>query len=642
MPGKRTRQLPKQGVRTFSFSRDAVKQDARSVKVSFSSEQPYDRWFGSEILLHDKECVNLDRLKNIGISLFNHNRDKVIGRLENIVIDDVEKKSYCDIVFDDDEETDTIYQKVLSGTLKGVSVGYFVDNWEEVEAGKPSLNGRFTGPCSIASRWTPFEVSIVSIPADDSVGVGRELEVDNNTEQNTNKKERENEMTPEELKAFLEKFVADMLATRSAEEQKTVSKEEITKAVEAEKERILTIDSLCRDFGLEAKDHFEKTIDEVKDLALNAKKEEMKALPASANIQIIADETDKFRDAASDAMLLRGGMKLEKQAEGTNDFRGLSLKTLAIECLAKDGVENAHRFSDEDLFKKALTPSSSFVSVVENVVSKSMRIYAPASTTFQDWTSTGSVSDFKEARHYRISESGNIERIYENGEFKHDQVKDEGISKRVYTYGKRFGFTRETLINDDIGVITKVPQQYVAGAYRTINQLVYAALTSSANIYDGSVLFVSGHSNLAGTATAVTTAGLSAGYKAMKQQKGLKGKQVLNIMPRFLIVSPDKEAEARQMMASLADPSSANANVANIYQGALKPIVDGELTGNAWFLAADPMQCDTIEVTYLNGKEAPTLESQMSFDRLGIDYRIFHDFGVNVLDFRGLYKNAGA
>lgn len=62
---------------------------------------------------------------------------------------------------------------MASGTLKGVSVGYSVDAWEEVAAGKKSSDGRFTGPCYIAKKWTPLEVSIVSVPADPTVGVGR-------------------------------------------------------------------------------------------------------------------------------------------------------------------------------------------------------------------------------------------------------------------------------------------------------------------------------------------------------------------------------------------------------------------------------------------------------------------------------------
>lgn len=80
------------------------------------------------------------------------------------------------IEFDSDEASEVIYQKVKGGTLKGVSVGYLVDNWEEVMPNKTSTDGRFMGPCSIAKKWAPYEISIVSVPADPTVGVGREME----------------------------------------------------------------------------------------------------------------------------------------------------------------------------------------------------------------------------------------------------------------------------------------------------------------------------------------------------------------------------------------------------------------------------------------------------------------------------------
>ena len=64
-------------------------------------------------------------------------------------------------------------EKIKAGTLKTTSVRYAVDSWEEVAPGKTSADGRFTGPCQIARKWTPMEVSIVSVPADATVGVGR-------------------------------------------------------------------------------------------------------------------------------------------------------------------------------------------------------------------------------------------------------------------------------------------------------------------------------------------------------------------------------------------------------------------------------------------------------------------------------------
>lgn len=79
------------------------------------------------------------------------------------------------VVFDDDADAETIFQKVKSGTLKGVSVGYRVKTWEIVKAGETSSNGKYHGPCDVATSWEPFEISIVSVPADPTVGVGRSL-----------------------------------------------------------------------------------------------------------------------------------------------------------------------------------------------------------------------------------------------------------------------------------------------------------------------------------------------------------------------------------------------------------------------------------------------------------------------------------
>ena len=173
------RSKPKTGLqqsKILSYDIRAVNAEERRVTVSFSSEQPVTRWYGQEILAHDADSVDVTRLNSIGTALFNHNRDYVIGRVENARLVADEKRTYADIVFDTDEKADLIFQKTQSGALKGVSVGYRVDVWEEVAPGKTSSNGRFTGPCDVAVRWSPMEISIVSVPADDSVGVGREME----------------------------------------------------------------------------------------------------------------------------------------------------------------------------------------------------------------------------------------------------------------------------------------------------------------------------------------------------------------------------------------------------------------------------------------------------------------------------------
>lgn len=153
----------------------AVEGKERTFRLSFSSEEPYNRWFGPEILDHSEDAVDLTRLNEIGVLLFNHDRDQVIGKIERAWIEG--DRGEAEVSFDSDEESEKIFQKVQSGTLKGVSVGYVVDTFEEVMPNKQSSDGKFTGPCSIARKWAPYEVSIVSVPADPTVGVGRSVEV---------------------------------------------------------------------------------------------------------------------------------------------------------------------------------------------------------------------------------------------------------------------------------------------------------------------------------------------------------------------------------------------------------------------------------------------------------------------------------
>ena len=160
--------------RSFTASVREVNKEDRSVELSFSSEEPYERYFGMEILDHSPEAVNLSRLNEIGVVLYNHDRDRVIGKIEKAWVKD--GRSGAIIRFDRDEESEKIYQKVKSGTLKCTSVGYDVSEWEDVKKGKMSLDGRFQGPCMIARKWMPYEISIVSIPADSTVGVGRSME----------------------------------------------------------------------------------------------------------------------------------------------------------------------------------------------------------------------------------------------------------------------------------------------------------------------------------------------------------------------------------------------------------------------------------------------------------------------------------
>lgn len=173
-PLSRTKPRTNDGTRSMGQILARAEEETENPRrrvLSFSSEEPVSRFFGPEILDHAEGAVNLQRLNEIGVLLFNHDTDKVVGKILKAWVE--HGRGMAEVEFDTDAEAETVFQKVKSGTLKTTSVRYRVDRWEVVEAGKSSADGRFTGPCSIARKWEPVEVSIVSVPADPTVGVGR-------------------------------------------------------------------------------------------------------------------------------------------------------------------------------------------------------------------------------------------------------------------------------------------------------------------------------------------------------------------------------------------------------------------------------------------------------------------------------------
>ncbi len=584
-------------------------EDSRRVALSLSSEEPCRRWFGNEILCHDPDAVDLSRLQDIGVVLFNHDRDTVIGRVDSVELDEQEHKLRAEVVFDDDEESERVYQKVKSGTLKGVSVGYMVDVWEEVEAGAMSSNGRFAGPCDVATRWTPYELSIVSVPADPTVGVGRsydEMGEDNMGNEQTKKPP-----------------VADI--GRSG-------------GIEQERQRCRDINTICRQFGMDATPYIDggQTVEQTRAAVLDHLAQQRRP----QNVMVKVDEMDKFRAAATDGLALRAGIRVERPADGAGDFRGKRMLRLAAECLERETGRNTRGMSDEDLVRDALTGTGAFPGILSNVANKSMaQAYQTAPTTYQLWTAAGSNSDFKQATRYRLGEADELVKVNENGELKEGSVVESAVTTSVATYGRTFSLTRQAIINDDMGALKTLPSIYGAAARRMINKMVYKILQDNTKI-EGTPLFDAKHNNL--QSVALDVLGLGEMKAAMAKQKNIGGEEVLNIQPAFLIVPAELEVKAAQLINSVVDPSKANAAV-NPFANKLTVVSEPELEdANTFYLAAAAGYAPTIEVTSLNGNMTPVMERAEQFNTLGIKWRIYQDVGVNLLDFRGIQKSTGA
>lgn len=610
---------------------DQVDTDSRTVELSFSSETPYGRWFGDEILCHDEECINLERFSNgLGTVLFNHDRDAVVGHIEKVWLEDNRGKAL--VRFDTDEQSETIFQKVQSGTLQGVSVGYAIYRYEVLEdEDTKSTNGRFNGPAYIVTDWEPLEISIVSVPADATVGVGRsaeEIHTSIDTQEDNTRMDPKEILNNEEVK--------------STEPVETgITQADLQKAMEQERKRTSEITALFRDFDVEGADEaivMGVSVDEARAMVMD----QLRARNKGVSVTMGEAESDKFRAAAQDAVLMAAGIPVADAAPGANELRGHSMVELARESLQREGLQ-ANFGDNMELARQAINSTSTFPAIMANLANKSVMVgFNEAETTYQIWAGKGSNRDFKEAARVALSEAGNLELVPEGGQFPHDSLGEASARTKVATYGKLFSLTRQAIINDDLGLFSKIATKYGSAAKRLVNKMVYAQLTGNVKMQDGVALFDSKHGNVAGTGEALSVKAIAKAITAMRRQKGITGDATLNITPKYLVVPPELEVTAYQIVNSTAAVDGANSGVVNPYKGRFVVVADAELTDpDAWYLVADASQHDTIEVTYLNGVETPRLETRQGFDVDGIEYKVAFDCGVSALDFRGVFKNAG-
>ena len=609
---------------------DQVDTDSRTVELSFSSETPYGRWFGDEILCHDEECINLERFSNgLGTVLFNHDRDAVVGHIEKVWLEDNRGKAL--VRFDTDEQSETIFQKVQSGTLQGVSVGYAIYRYEVLEdEDTKSTNGRFNGPAYVVTDWEPLEISIVSVPADPTVGVGRsaeEIHTSIDTQEDNTRMDQEKTLEVQEVK--------------STPVETGLTQADLQKAMEQERKRTSEITALFRDFDVEGADEaivMGVSVDEARAMVMD----QLRARNKGVSVTMGEAESDKFRAAAQDAVLMAAGIPVADAAPGAQELRGHSMVELAREALQREGLK-ANFGDNMELARQAINSTSTFPAIMANLANKSVMVgFNEAETTFQIWAGKGSNRDFKEAARVALSEAGNLELVPEGGQFPHDSLGEASARTKVATYGKLFSLTRQAIINDDLGLFSKIATKYGSAAKRLVNKMVYAQLTGNVKMQDNIALFDTKHGNVAGTGEALSVKAIAKAITAMRRQKGITGDATLNITPKYLVVPPELEMTAYQIVNSTAAVDGVNSGVVNPYKGRFVVVADAELTDpDAWYLVADASQHDTIEVTYLNGVETPRLETRQGFDVDGIEYKVAFDCGVSALDFRGVFKNAG-
>jgi HK97 family phage major capsid protein/HK97 family phage prohead protease len=154
-------------VRSLQLERGAINEEARTVTLAFASETPVERWWGNEILECSTAAMRQGRLRTGANLLCDHNTRDVVGVVESVEIG-ADRIARAVVRFGKSARAEEVWQDVKDGIRRNVSVGYLIHRAVLVE----ERDGQETYR---VSDWEPYEISLVSVPADASVGVGRSL-----------------------------------------------------------------------------------------------------------------------------------------------------------------------------------------------------------------------------------------------------------------------------------------------------------------------------------------------------------------------------------------------------------------------------------------------------------------------------------
>lgn len=630
-----------------------VDANTRTVEAALSSEQPVERWFGQEVLVHSTKAVNLDRARDGSLPLlFSHDPTRLIGSVTNIRLEDGRLRGT--LTFGRSEDAEERWRDVQDGHLRSVSIGYTLDEWVQ-EKGSDEVK---------VTRWTLLEASMVSIPADATVGVGRSLEDTGMDHEDLDITTIERETSASTAQQRMQGVKAERQRIRDITARfapflergaKYVSLRDqcIDKGVDAERAGHLLLDMVASSVEPVVQ---EPPVDQGFSRSYEiGGRSERQTLMQPGNTAF-----ENYRTAAALTIAVRSGLATDKerQQDKGSVTQGMTLVELAREALRVSGQDS--RGDPMAVVRRAFMlrtapgvshTTSDFVDILVDAANKSaLRGYSEAPETWNRWARVGSTNDFRRFHRAGLSGFGDLDVVPEGHEYEYGSMADVREYAQLRTYGKLFSITRQAIVNDDLNQFTKIPMAMGRAAARMVGDEVYNILingTTATLAQDGVALFnTATHANYVssgGAAPNVTT--LDTGYKSMATQTDPNG-VTLNIRPRHLIVPVALEMTSKVLAASQYDPgATAGVFKPNPFAGVFEVTADARLDGfnpAGWFLAADGNQYDTVEAVFLNGQQEPYLEQQDTFTIDGVAFKVRLDVVALALDYRGLYYNDGA
>jgi hypothetical protein len=546
-----------------------------------------------ERLSLDPAHVSLERLK--GASVLNNHQQRdlrdVVGVVVNGGVDG--REGWATVKFSDREDVQPVWQDVKAGIYRHVSVGYAVKRWQETREEGELVR--------TAVAWAPYELSIVPCPADVGAFIRKDEVMETTDIVEPEVKQADTESNNVQIRNIAK------LAGLSAS------------WADAAIERGITLDSARH----EAFDAL-------------AKRSAGSFAPVC---ELGRSYDDPQTRAAWLGEMLYANLTGSEPSEPARQFSSVrGIHDVAQEALRLSGTRTT-AWSAADLIARAMT-TSDFASALGNTVSRFVRAgYDAAPTALLTLATPRTVRDFRESEFISVTGPGRLHVKREGGEIRYSHLDEHAEKASVRCYAVGLSLTRESMINDDRGALTNIPQRLGWAAREEESLVAVELLTSNSGtgptLADGTVLFHSDHANVAGSGAAISETTLSAARLAMRKQTDSFGRRI-GVQPSVLVVPPDLETVAQKQLSAIQASTTAEINPFST----LQLLVEPRLTNaSRWYLIARNVE-GLIHVM-LEGRAGPVVDTETDFSTKNINFSILSDFTFGWVDHRGWFTNAG-
>jgi hypothetical protein len=404
-----------------------------------------------------------------------------------------------------------------------------------------------------------------------------------------------------------------------------------------------------------------RTVDEIRAAIIQeAAKRQEKVDPTSAGVTAGANlHRDGVVRGISEAMLARAIPESyeSKLTEAGKRFRRYSVERMAETLLEANGV-NVSDLNKRQLIAKAINfrsgshSTSDFFWLFESTVNRVLQDEInKIRLTYLPLARHRTLPDFRETRYVIVGDNFTLRRKDENEELSYGTFTHDTRSFRLFTYARGIIWSREMMVNDDLSVLSRLPEMVVRAGDKLKAGMVWEMIvgnnkgigTNGVLMSDGKPLFHVDHKNLAAGGGPINKATVAAARQAIRQQKAFGDKgapDTLDLEPRYLIVGPEKEQEAIEFLAAnFVAVNQQDAAAINLTRS-LTLIVENRILGNQWFLASSDI--DGIITATLEGESGMYLETDSDFETDGFKLKGRTEFGTHMARWEGWYKNPGA